>query len=300
MARPETRYAKSGDVHIAYQVVGSGPVDLVYISNGYYSHVEHSWEEPRLARALERLGSFSRLIHYDRRGIGLSDSICGPATLEERMDDVLAVMDAVGSEQAVLLGLSEGGVMAQLFAATFPARTASLVLYGTWATMRRGPDHGEKRMSWLSDTWGTEASAEHTAPSLAQDARFRAWWASWERYSSGPGDVAAQFRAAWGVDTRGVLPTIRVPTLVLHRRNDCRVAARHGRAVAEGIPTARYVELDGIDHFPWARDAEQVPGRDRGVPDGGRLGTHFGQRAGHPPLHRHRRVNVAGGRPGRP
>jgi pimeloyl-ACP methyl ester carboxylesterase len=256
----ETKYAKSGDVHIAYQVVGSGPLDLVLVP-GFISHVEEWWEEPLCARFLERLTSFSRLILFDKRGTGLSDREGGVPTLEQRMDDVRAVLTAAGSERAAVLGISEGGAMSVLFAATYPDRTAALVLYGTFAEFRSWvptPQHLEHFLHAIDEGWGTGQSLPHFAPSVADDPRFRRWWARHERLGASPGAAMALMRMNSEIDVRHVLPAIRVPTLVLHRAGDVTVDVEAGRYQAAHIPGARYVELPGIDHLPFVRDAEAV------------------------------------------
>jgi pimeloyl-ACP methyl ester carboxylesterase/class 3 adenylate cyclase len=257
---PETRYAKSGDVHIAYQVVGSGPTDLVLVP-GFISHIEEWWEEPLSARFLERLASFSRLILFDKRGTGLSDREAGVPTLEQRMDDVRAVLAAAGSERAAVLGVSEGGAMSALFAATYPERTAALVLYGTFAEFCSWvptPEHLEHFLHAIDEGWGTGRSLPHFAPSVADDSRFRRWWARYERLGASPGAAMALMRMNSEIDVRHVLPAIRVPTLVLHRTGDVTVDVEAGRYQAAHIPGATYVELPGVDHLPFVGDAEAV------------------------------------------
>jgi class 3 adenylate cyclase len=262
---PKTQYAKSGDVHVAYQVTGDGPLDLVLVP-GFVSHLEYQWEHPRPARFLERLASFSRLIRFDKRGTGLSDRVGGIPTLEERMDDVRAVMDAVGSDRAAVLGMSEGGPMCALFAATYPERTSALIMYGAMARMAWAPDHPwgrthedhEARLQTVEQKWGTGASLEMYAPSLVGDASYRNWIAGNERASASPGAVLAVLRMNWEIDARHVLPTIRVPTLVLHRIGDRAVKLDQGRYIAEHIPGAKYVELPGDDHVPWTGDTNAV------------------------------------------
>jgi len=256
--QPETRYAKSGDVHIAYQIVGEGPRDLVLVP-GWVSHVECVWDDPGFARFLGRLAAFSRLIIFDKRGTGLSDRVPGIPTLEERMDDVRTVMDAAGSERAVLCGISEGGPMSVLFAATYPERTASLVLYGAQAKVTPDPSYPwgwtleqlDAFVATVTAGWG-QADARTLAmlaPSVAEDLALRHWWARYERQSASPGAFAALFRMNAEIDVRSVLPTIRAPTLVLHREGDRCVTVDHGRYLAEHIPGAKYVELPGIDHL---------------------------------------------------
>jgi class 3 adenylate cyclase/pimeloyl-ACP methyl ester carboxylesterase len=257
---PETRYAKSGDVHIAYQVVESGPTDLVLVP-GFISHIEEWWEEPLSARFLERLASFSRLILFDKRGTGLSDREAGVPTLEQRMDDVRAVLAAAGSERAAVLGVSEGGAMSALFAATYPERTAALVLYGTFAEFCSWvptPEHLEHFLHAIDEGWGTGRSLPHFAPSVADDSRFRRWWARYERLGASPGAAMALMRMNSEIDVRHVLPAIRVPTLVLHRTGDVTVDVEAGRYQAAHIPGATYVELPGVDHLPFVGDAEAV------------------------------------------
>ena len=264
---PTTRYAKSGDVHIAYQVVGEGPVDLVLI-HGWISHLEYQWENPALARFLDRLASFSRLIVFDKRGTGLSDRVAESAlpTLEQRMDDIRAVMDAVGSKRAAMFGLSEGGPLATLFAATYPARTAALVMYGGYAKWIRSDDYPwaptreehEAAFEALEKHWGTPIGLSTLAPSLANDERARQWFAHSLRVSASPAAGVTLYRMNVEVDTRAILPTIRVPTLVLHRLGDRLIPCQAGRYMAEQIPTARFVELPGDDHLAWIGNADAL------------------------------------------
>jgi len=264
-AKPETQYAKSGDVHIAYQVTGNGPLDLVMVP-GFVSHLEYEWGNPRSTRYLERLASFSRLIRFDKRGTGLSDRVGNIATLEERMDDVRAVMDAVGSERAAVMGFSEGGPMCALFAATYPERTSALIMYGSMARRAWAPDHPwgrtseehEKRLRTVEQVWGTGSSIETYAPSLANDSSYRYWVAGYERASASPGAVLALIRMNWEIDARHVLPMIRVPALVLHRTGDRAVRVEEGRYLAEHLSGARFVELPGDDHAPWVGDSDAV------------------------------------------
>jgi class 3 adenylate cyclase len=263
----ETRYAKSGDVYIAYQVTGSGALDLVMVP-GFVSHVELLWEHPHAARFVSRLASFCRVIRFDKRGTGLSDRVSAIPTLEQRMDDVRAVMDAVGSDRAALLGISEGGPMCALFAATYPERTSALIMYAAMARMAWAPDHPwgrrreelEARIRGVEQAWGAGASVDLYSPSLAADEQYRKWVATWERASASPGAALALLQMNMEIDTRHVLPTIRVPTLVLHRADDRAVRVEQGRCIAERIPQARYVELAGIDHTPWAGDTDALLG----------------------------------------
>jgi class 3 adenylate cyclase len=265
--QPQTRYAKSGDVYIAYQVVGDAPRDLLLVSGGI-AHLEYLWEFPAFARFARRLASFSRLIRFDKRGTGLSDRVSGAATLEERMDDVRAVLNAVGSERAALVGVSEGGPMCALFAATHPTRTSALVLYGSVAkfTADEGypwgwsPETFDQILEGAVAAWGQVDSPmlSFLAPSLAGDTRLREVWARLERHAGSPGAVAALMRMNAEIDVRNVLPTIRVPTLVVHRAGDTAVVVDQGRYLAKHIPAAKYVELPGADHLPIAGDSDAI------------------------------------------
>src|SRR6266516_2570756 len=269
---PETRYAKSGDVNIAYQVVGDGPFDLVYVP-GWVSNVELLWEKPKPARFLERLASFSRLIIFDKRGTGMSDRVPTDhlPTLEQRMDDVRAVMEAAGSERAALFGVSEGGPMSVLFAATHPDRVTALVLHGAMGRTTEAPDYPwatpaealrESAAEFIAPYWGQQAEGmvELFAPSFADDPQAVEFTALIERSAASPAMVQQIFEMFLDIDVRGILPTINVPTLVLHRRGDRVVNWRAGKELATRIPNARYVELPGIDHLPWAGDSETVLG----------------------------------------
>jgi pimeloyl-ACP methyl ester carboxylesterase len=261
--QPETRYAKSGDVNIAYQVVGDGPLDLVLVP-GFVSHLEHDWTEPRHAHFLDRLASFSRLIRFDKRGTGLSDRPGGLPDLETRMGDVRAVMQAAGSDRAVLFGYSEGGPMCVLLAATYPELTSALVLYGTYAK-RRDPDDDypwaplrEVRESYakqVEEDWGWEADMRRMCPG-ADEAMAR-WWATRARAAASPGAARDLVLMNSLIDIREILPTIQAPTLVLHRTGDLDSKVDEGRYIASRIPGARFVELAGDDHVPWI-DADQV------------------------------------------
>ena len=268
MPEPTTKYAKNGDVHIAYQVVGDGEHDLVLVP-GWISHVEYAWEEPSFASFLKRLASFSRLILLDRRGTGLSDRTSDLPTLEQRMDDVRAVMDASGTERAAVVGLSEGGPMCMMFAATYPARTSALVLYGTFARMVRTADYPiglpaeqlERFLDAVEQNWGTGAiSAESFGPSAAHDEAFRRSWARFERLAVSPGGMKSLLRMTSETDARHTLPVIRVPTLILHREGDRVVRVAAARYIAERIRGAKYVELPGADHFPWLGDVDAIIG----------------------------------------
>jgi pimeloyl-ACP methyl ester carboxylesterase len=269
MGQPVTRYARAGEVNIAYQVVGDGPVDLVW-AYGLASNVEVFWEEPSLAAFLRRLSEFTRLILFDRRGCGLSDrhGTTATPTLEERMDDVLAVLDAVGSQQASILGISEGGALAALFAATHPARTASIILYGTLTLYHADAQYsavgGDGTIATFAEAvsrgWGTRSdwAVQLWAPSMAGDEPFTEWLAKYARQSVSRGAILPLLSALSAYDLAGVFPAVRVPTLVLHRRDDGLVPVRHGHHIASQIPDARFVELDGADHLPFVGDAEAV------------------------------------------
>jgi class 3 adenylate cyclase len=269
---PDTRYARSGDVSIAYQVLGQGPLDLVLVP-GMISNVDFDWHEPRLAAFRRRLARSARSIVFDKRGTGLSDHVRGVPTLEERMDDVRAVMDAAGSERAVVFGMSEGGAMAVLFGATYPERTAGVILYGAYPESRTSPERIERWLEEIPRRWGTvDYAAEDLrlfAPSVARDPELCRFWASWIRFSATPAAVADLVRMNAEIDIRHVLPTLRVPTLVLHRTGDRVVPVESGRRVAELIPRARLVELPGSDHYPYFDDVDgffrEVDGFVRGL-----------------------------------
>lgn len=264
---PETMYARSGDVNIAYQVIGDAPLDLVFVM-GWVSHLEYFWREPSFARFLMRLASFSRLILFDKRGTGLSDRvpINQLPTLEQRMDDVRAVMNAVGSERAALCGVSEGGPMCSLFAATYPEKTLALVMIGTYAKRIRdeeypwGPTAEEREHFFevMRRQWGGPVGIDERAPSGANDPQFRDWWATYLRMGASPGAAVALTQMNAEIDVRNVLPSIRVPSLVIHRTDDQCLRVEEGRFVAERIPGARFVELPGNDHLPFVGDQDAI------------------------------------------
>jgi class 3 adenylate cyclase len=252
MTPTETRYARSGNVRIAYQVAGNGPFDLVFVP-GYISNVELFWEMPGWGSFFPRLASFSRLILFDKRGTGLSDRDVGIATLEERMDDVRAVMDAAGSEQAALFGVSEGGAMSVLFAATYPQRARALVLYGAYARPSHLLSDGEfdKEIDLIDRLWGSgEYTLARYAPVGRLDDAERQIVARFERQSASPSAVMAIRRMNREIDARHVLPSIRVPTLIMHRIGDHAISIESGRFLAEKIPGAKMVELPGENHNP--------------------------------------------------
>jgi pimeloyl-ACP methyl ester carboxylesterase len=262
---PQTKYAKSGGVNIAYQTAGDGKADLVFVP-GWVSHVEYAWEEPSFAPFLERLASFSRLILLDRRGTGLSDPVERLPTLEERMDDVRAVMDAAGSERAFLFGISESGPMCTLLAATYPERTAGLVLCNTFACNTHSDDYpwaptAEQfaALEQLVETgWGTGVTPFIFAPSMAADDSFRQSWGRFERRAVSPGAMRKIIAMMRDTDVRDVLPSVRVPTLVIHRTGDRALRVESGRYLARHIPGARLVEVAGIDHLPWVGDTDAI------------------------------------------
>jgi class 3 adenylate cyclase len=265
--RPVTRYARSGEVNIAYQVVGEGPLDLVFVS-GWVSNLDLMWEEPSFARFLRRLASFSRLILFDKRGTGLSDRVPDDdlPTLEARMDDVRAVLDAVGAERAALLGHSEGGPMCLLFAATYPERTVALVLIGTYARRLVGdgypfgaaPQAYEAFLQEIADGWGGPVGLEGRAPSLIDDQRFRTWWSDYLRMSASPGAALALTRMNGDIDVRPALETIAVPTLVVHRTGDRSLPVEGARYLADRIRGATLAELPGDDHLPFVGDQDAI------------------------------------------
>jgi class 3 adenylate cyclase len=262
---PKTQYAKSGDLHIAYQVTGTGPLDLVWVP-GFVSHLEHEWEHPSPARFLERLSSFSRLIRFDKRGTGLSDRVGDIPGLEQRMDDVRAVMDAVGSERAALFGISEGGPMSLLFAATYPARTSALVLYGSYARRSWAPDHpaGHTEEKWremidgIETSWGEGRVPDIRAPSAKDDESYQQWAAKYQRLAASPGAAVAVMQMNKEIDVRPILSAVRVPTLVLHRTHESVIDVGQARYLAGHIPGARLVELPGKDHAPWAGNMDDI------------------------------------------
>ncbi len=260
---PETRYARSGEIHIAYQVVGDGPIDLLFVPS-WISQVEHYWEEPVVARYFNRMASFSRLVMFDRRGSGLSDPVLTPPTLEEQMDDLVAVMDAAGSERAAVFAQLEGGAMAAMFAATHPERTRALILYEAMPRMSWAPDYdwplrSEEREAYVRNgAWGDGSRILGIAPHSAENDRLRRWFAKLERLAASPGTAARLMRWNGEIDVRAVLPSIQAPTLVLHRAGDRFIDIRHSRYLAEHIPGARYLELPGSDALSFGPESERL------------------------------------------
>lgn len=250
MTRPETRYARSGDVHVAYQVHGAGATDLVFVP-GFVSNLDQQWDDPGYARLLARLGAFARVIRFDKRGTGLSDRLADIPTLEQRMDDVRAVMDAAGSGSAVVFGVSEGGCMSAAFAATHPTRVHGLVLYGAYASYSAFVLSGARLRRYLADIeagWGSGISLRWLAPEQAEDAALRAAWARVEQHGASPRAALQVVQMNASLDVRNVLPAIHAPTLVLHRRSDARVPFEAACFLAAQIPGARLVELPGDAH----------------------------------------------------
>jgi class 3 adenylate cyclase len=262
---PETRYAKSGGVNIAYQVVGGGPADLVYVP-GWVSHVELAWELPDLARGFERLASFSRVILFDKRGTGMSDPVAEHElpSLEQRMDDVRAVMDAVGSARAAIFGASEGGNMSMLFAASYPERIIALATFGCTAKRIRSDDYPwaptwearQRAFAYVEQNWRTGLGWEEMAPSL--DSVQLTELGRYYRRCASPGAAVALMKMNTHVDVRAVLPSIRVPTVVMHRTEDTDAKVEEGRYIASRIPCARFVEFPGADHAWWTLDRDAI------------------------------------------
>ena len=253
---PETRYAKSGELHVAYQVFGEGPIDLVY-APGFVSHAEIYWEDPTITRWLEGLARFCRVVMFDKRGTGLSDRVAEMPTMDERMEDVRMVMDAAGIERAAVTGISEGGPLAMMFAASHPERCHSLVLYGTfakfssWIATDEDFDH---LIDYIDNQWGSGLSMPLFAPSRAQDAAFQHWWGRFERLSASPSAAIKLMRMNREIDVSHILPAIQVPTLVIHREGDTLIDVDGGRYLADHIPNARYEEIPGVDHVPMSGD----------------------------------------------
>lgn len=277
MPTTETRYAQRGETTLAWTTVGEGRTDLLFLP-GIISHVEHVWDDPGMATFLERLASFARVILMDRRGSGLSDPLDGALALEDEVDDVIAVLDAADSECAVLLGYLTGGPLAIKVAAERPERVRALVLYAAAARSLSAPDY-----DWASDArersaafdrmierWGTGAMLDEIAPTRADDARLRSWLARLERLSSSPGELRRAARSLTDFDVRDELRELRVPTLILHRMGDRLVDVRHSRYMAERIPGARYVELDGVDNLPSVGDTSALLGEIEEFLTGGR------------------------------
>jgi pimeloyl-ACP methyl ester carboxylesterase len=255
------RYARSGDVHIAYRIFGDGPRDIVLIP-GTISHVELLWELPSTEHLLKRLTAFARVIVFDKRGQGLSDRVA-EQTLEERVGDVRAVMDAAGSQTATIYGWSEGGPMSLMFAATHAERTSALVVYGSYASMKSepwaiSPELFERFLEMLETHWGEGVLVAINAPSRREDKAVVQWFAGIERAGASPGSILALIRANYEIDVRHLLSAIRVPTLILHRSGDALVPVAAGRYLAEHIPGARFAEIPGSDHLVLDKETQDV------------------------------------------
>ena len=265
MGSPPVEYAHNGEVSIAYTVLGEGDLDLAFVG-GFVSHLEIGWESPQMRRFFERLGSFARVIAYDKREQGLSDRLGRPPTLEEGMEDLRAVLDAVGSERTALFGVSEGGPMSALFAAALPDRVSHVVLYGTWAKMLRSDDFPagiprEALEAWLEQTagdWGGPAGLAQFAPTAVGDEETVEWWTRLLRSGTSPRAARELMHMYADIDVRAAMATITAPTLVLHRERDRLVPIRQGRAIAELIPHAQYVELEGMDHAFFLGDQDAL------------------------------------------
>jgi pimeloyl-ACP methyl ester carboxylesterase len=266
--QPQTHFAQSGDVNIAYQVIGQGPIDLVFVM-GWVSNIDEFWTEPLFASFLQRLAKFSRLIVFDKRGTGLSDRVDEKnlPTLEERMDDVRAVMDACGSRRAALLGISEGGPMCALFAATYPERTAALMTFGTYVRARSAPDYPWGRteqeidafLKDISTGWGERpVGLESRVPSKVNDENYRQWWTRYLTRSATPKTVLALVRMNMQIDVRATLPAISAPSLIMHFTSDRSLRVDGSRFMAQNIRGARLVEFPGDDHLPWTSSPEPV------------------------------------------
>jgi pimeloyl-ACP methyl ester carboxylesterase len=266
---PRTRYARSGDVTIAYQAIGKGPTDVVF-APGFPSHIEHAWEQPRLAHFYRRLAAFARLILFDKRGMGLSDrvNVSDLPGVEQRMDDIRAVLDQVASERATVVGMSDGGPIAAVFAATYPERVSGLVLINSFARRIRSEDYpwGPTADDWqgfvdrLDRDWGGPLFLDELIPSRAGDPEFAEWWAAYLRRGSSPAAATAYLLMNAGIDVRPVLPAIHVPTLILHSIGDRICPVEGARYIAAHIAGARLVELPGDDHQLWASESDRFMG----------------------------------------
>ena len=256
MRQPVTRYAKCGDVHIAYQTFGEGSVNLV-VAPPFVSNIENYWDEPDFARWLHRFGSYARCVMFDKRGTGMSDRVAELPGLDVRMEDLTAVMDVVGLERSAVMGVSEGGPLAALFAATYPERCDALVLYGSFARFASWLPTEEalaQFLDYIEQAWGTGGSLPFFAPTRGNDPAFQHWWGRFERLGASPAAATALMRMNSQIDISELVPTIRVPTLVIHRTDDVTINVNGGRFLAEHIPGARYLELPGKDHIPFVGD----------------------------------------------
>ena len=265
---PDIRFARSGDVSVAYAVNGHGPIDIVYVQ-GAWTHLEVEWELPALRTFCERIGEFARLIRFDKRGMGMSDRVPGATTLETRMDDIRAVMDAVGSQRAALIGESEGGPLTMLFAAAHPERTRALLLQGAevrertdedWPWGEASPEEFETAMRDLPERWGLGRSFGRMIPSVGDVDWGRSWMGKVQRNAGTPGSIEAFMRMAYDIDVRDVAPAVKVPTLIFHSVEDAVCHVENARFLARTVPGAKYVEHEGGDHLPWFKDADAFIG----------------------------------------
>jgi class 3 adenylate cyclase len=258
----EVAFARSGDVHIAYATMGDGPIDLVYVQ-GAYTHLEVERELPVFRRYCERLAEFTRLILFDKRGMGMSDRVPGATPLDERMDDIRAVMDAVGSESAAIMGESEGGPLAILFAAAHPERTRALILQGAevrerkdddWPFGESTPEEMEAYLASIPERWGRGLGISFIVPSITNDPAlpaYQAWFAKIQRNAATPASWEAFARMAYDIDVRGVVPTIHVPALIIHATDEQVCNVGNARWLAANLAGSKFVELPGADHVPW-------------------------------------------------
>jgi pimeloyl-ACP methyl ester carboxylesterase/DNA-binding CsgD family transcriptional regulator len=261
----EVRYARSGELSIAYQTVGSGGPDLLFVP-GFVSHLDLAWEEPSFARFLRGLAEISRVIWFDKRGTGLSDPTREPSTVEGSVDDLRAVLDAVGSRRATLFGVAVGAGICTSFALRHPGRVRSLVLWGAHARLLRAPDYPAgwtdeffaSVLTGIDRSWATGSGIEAMNPTLAGDDRFRSWFVRHARAAASPAQARELFHLCAGTDLRPLLPEVRAPTLLLHRRDDPWLSIEHSRYVVSRMPDAKLVELPGPDHWPWIGDADPV------------------------------------------
>jgi pimeloyl-ACP methyl ester carboxylesterase len=257
---PPTRYARSGQVHVAYQQFGRGPVDLVIVP-GFVSHIDNYWALPKLANWLEELGRIARVVMFDKRGTGLSDTVAELPGLDIRMDDVRAVMDAVGLDSAYIMGISEGGSLASLYAAMQPERCEGLILYGAFASFTSWFATREELQGlfdYVETAWGSGQSLPAFAPSVGDDPAHIEWWGRFERLGATPGAAIALMEMNSQIDITDILPSIRVPTLVIHRERDKLIDTEAGRLLGSTIPGAVYTELPGDDHLPWIGNSDRV------------------------------------------